>query len=107
MSVICTHQTRQSDSIAISLTREADQNTTRTGILLADPQSLGHIVALPPVECDQQAAIDAIYAHTPFIPILQATDERTRYDTVDEFLQQHPKSETVSPLLDRYFSHSA
>lgn len=118
MSITCSPNSSETDSIAClpdapktsntapSPGRTDADNSNRRAILLDDPTGTGFAVKLPPATDDPQAAIDAIYAETPFIPYLKLATNPTTYDTVDEFLKQHPHGESMRPILESHFDYS-
>jgi hypothetical protein len=105
MSTTCTSPSAETDSTT-SPAQEGPNSTNRNGILLAHPSSIGYAVELPPVEDNPQAAVDAIYANTPFVPHLRSADEPTTFESVDEFLQQHPEGEAMRPVLEQHFDYT-
>lgn len=78
---------------------------TRTAILLADPNEAGYEVELPASMGDPQLAVDAIYEETPFIPHRKPAGEPTTYDSVKEFLEQHPDADSMRPIIESYFPY--
>jgi hypothetical protein len=108
MSVTCSHPSSSTDSTTSTPAApepSSPSQTAQKAILIADPAGVGYEVELPPSMGDPQAAVDAIYERTPFIPYLKPSGKPTTYDSVEAFLEQHPQGETMRPIIEDYFSY--
>lgn len=106
MSVACTRTTDESTPTTTrSSNGAAPTHPSRDALVLEDPATLGYAVVLPPVTADLEAAIHAISLQTPFLPVRRPENEPTAYDSVDEFLAEHPHGETLRPILKEHFDY--
>jgi hypothetical protein len=107
MSVTCTRPTSDEGSaLTVSPGRTASDKAAREAIVLGDPADIGYAVVLPPVTSDTQAAMNAIAAQTPFVAYRRSADEPTTYDSVDEFLEDHPDGDALRPILKQHFDYT-